>query len=245
LLRYPANSINFEDAKPGTIDQIKPGDQLNARGTKSEDGTEFTAQAVVSGTFQNVAGTVISTDGANNTVTLNDLATKKPVVVKIGSESQMRKLPEFVAMMIAMRLKGGAAGAAMAARAQGGGAGQGGRPGASGANAGGGAGAWRGNGGPGQGGGGMGGGGFRGNGGPPDFQQMLNRLPPVTLADLKKGDAVMLVSTAGSEPVAIKLLTGVEPILSAAPAGMNAAATVLSPWNLGQAAGGGEGAAGP
>jgi hypothetical protein len=245
LLRYPANSINFEDAKPGTIDQIKPGDQLNARGTKSEDGTEFTAQAVVSGTFQNVAGTVISTDGANNTVTLNDLATKKPVVVKIGSESQMRKLPEFVAMMIAMRLKGGAAGAAMAARAQGGGAGQGGRPGASGANAGGGAGAWRGNGGPGQGGGGMRGGGFRGNGGPPDFQQMLNRLPPVTLADLKKGDAVMLVSTAGSEPVAIKLLTGVEPILSAAPAGMNAAATVLSPWNLGQAAGGGEGAAGP
>jgi co-chaperonin GroES (HSP10) len=236
LLRYPANSINFEDAKPGAIDQIKPGDQLNARGTKNAEGTEFTAQAVVSGTFQNVAGTVISTDAANNTVTLNDLATKKPMVVKVGPESQMRKLPEFVAMMIAMRLKGGAAGETMAVRAQGAGNEPGGRTGAS--NAGGGA--ARGNG---QGGAGTGGG-FRGNGGSPDFQQMLNRLPAVTVADLKKGDAVMLVATAGTEPVAIKLLAGVEPILSAAPAGLNAAATVLSPWNLGQAAGG-EGAAGP
>ncbi|HEX6802040.1 MAG TPA: hypothetical protein VF133_00035 [Terriglobales bacterium] len=238
LLRYPSNSINFEDAKPGAIDQIKPGDQLNARGTKNAEGTEFTAQAVVSGTFQNVAGIVISTDAANNTVTLNDLATKKPMVVKVGPDSQMRKLPEFVAMMIAMRLKGGAAGTTMAARAPGAGNEQGGRTGAS--NAGGGEGAARGNeqGGTGR------GGGFRGNGGAPDFQQMLNRLPPVTVAVLKKGDAVMLVATAGTEPVAIKLLAGVEPILSAAPAGLNAAATVLSPWNLGQAAGG-EGAAGP
>jgi hypothetical protein len=73
---------------------------------------------------------------------------------------------------------------------------------------------------------------------------MLSRMPAVTLADLKKGDAVMLVATAETEPVAIKLLTGVEPILSAAPPGVNAAATVLSPWNLGQSAGAGDAAAG-
>src|SRR5215469_14535146 len=94
LLRYPANSINFDDAKPGTIDQVKPGDQLNARGAKSADGAEFTAQAVVSGTFQSVAGTVISTNPANNTVTITDLATKKPMAVKIDPQSQMRKLPD-------------------------------------------------------------------------------------------------------------------------------------------------------
>jgi hypothetical protein len=245
LLRYPGNSINFEDAKPGTMDQIKPGDQLNARGEKSADGGEFTAQALVSGTFQNLAGTVISTNPANNTVTITDLATKKPMMVRIDSQSQMRKLPEFVAMMIAMRLKGGAAGAAMAGRAAGTGEGAG-RGGSGQGPGGSGAGGWRAGGAPGQGGaGGAGGGGFRSNGGPPDFQQMLSRMPAVTLADLKKGDAVMLVATAETEPVAIKLLTGVDPILSAAPPGLNAAATVLSPWNLGQSAGGGEAASGP
>src|SRR5215469_15458675 len=143
ILRYPANSINFDDAKPGTIDQIKPGDQLNARGTKSADGGDFAAQAVISGSFRNVAGTVISTDAASNTVTINDLATKKPLTVKIDAQSQMRKLPDFVATLIAVRLKGGAAGAAMAGRAQGTGMGPGG----------GGGGAGRGNSGQGPGGG--------------------------------------------------------------------------------------------
>ena len=251
LLRYPANSINFEDARPGTIDEIKAGDQLNARGVKSADGGEFAAQAVISGSFRNVAGTVISTDAAANTVTITDLATKKPMMVKIDPQSQMRKLPEFVATLIAVRLKGGAAGAAMAGRAPAAGMGQGGGEAAGRGNSGQGSGGaasggGRGNGAPGEGGAGAsGGGGFRGNGGPPDFQQMLSRMPAVTLADLKKGDAVILVATAETEPVAIKLVTGVEPILSAAPPGMNAAATVLSPWNLGQSAGASVAAAGP
>jgi hypothetical protein len=81
------------------------------------------------------------------------------------------------------------------------------------------------------------------SGGPPDFQQMLKRMPAVTLADLQKGDAVMIVTTEGTastQPTAITLLSGVESILSASPNG-NQAAMLLSPWNLG---GGGDAAAG-
>ena len=262
IRRYAPNSVKFEDSTPGTLDQLKPGDQLRARGTKNDDGTEFTAQAIVSGSFRDIAGTVVSTDAANNTVTINDLSTKKPVVVKIGSDSMLRKLPPFVAMAIAARLKGGAAGAGAGpgggmpgGAAMGGGAARTGEAGGGAPNAasgegsrGGmqGAGGQRGNG---QGGPGMPGGqgGFRGNG-PPDFQQMLSRMPAVTISDLNKGDAVMLVATeggTGSGPTAITLLTGVDPILSAAPPGLNAAATVLSPWNLGQAAGAEAAAAGP
>jgi len=74
-------------------------------------------------------------------------------------------------------------------------------------------------------------------------------MPPMQLTELGKGDAVMLVATegsSGSAPTAITILAGVEPILTAAPPGTNAAATVLSPWNLGSGgAGGGDAAAGP
>ena len=74
--------------------------------------------------------------------------------------------------------------------------------------------------------------------GAPDFQQMLGRMPAASLADLQKGDAVMMVSTAGtalSEGTVITLLSGVEPILQAAP---NASqATMLTPWSLGAPAG--------
>src|SRR5205807_1367310 len=60
IRRYAPDSIRFDDAQPGTLDQIKPGDQLRARGTKNADGTVFIAQAIVSGTFREIAGTVVS-----------------------------------------------------------------------------------------------------------------------------------------------------------------------------------------
>jgi hypothetical protein len=255
--RYAPDSVKFEDAKPSTLDQIKPGDQVRARGTKNEDGTEFTAQAVVSGSFREIAATVISTDAASNTVTMADLATKKPVTVKLGPDSMLRKLPQMMAMGIAMRLKGismpGVPGGAGAQQAGGGQASwQGGsRAGASGAGGqpgGNGGGGWQ-HGSGAQGGAGGGGfGGSRGNGGPPDFQQMLARMPAMPLSDLNKGDAVVLVATegsAGSQPTVITMLAGVEPILTAAPAGTNAAATVLSPWNIGAGGGAEAASAGP
>ena len=89
IRRYSADSVKFEDAKPSSLDQIKAGDQVRARGTKNADGSEFTAQAIVSGAFRELAGTVVSTDATNNTLTINDLATKKPVTVKVGPDSMV------------------------------------------------------------------------------------------------------------------------------------------------------------
>ena len=217
IRRYAPDSVKFDDAKPGTLAQIKPGDQLRARGTKSDDGKELAAEEIVSGTFRSVAGTVVSTDALSGSVTLTDLATKRPVTMKITSDSQMRKLPAMMAQGIAMRLKGSAAGGAAEASA------------GSGVTRGGAAGAVRGSEAPG--GSGPGGGGSR-QGGSPDFQRMLSRLSAVTLSDLQKGDALMIVATEGSAEVpstAIILLSGVEPILTAAP---SQASSILSPWNL-------------
>ncbi len=209
IRRYAPDSVKFDDAKPGTLDQIKAGDQLRARGTKNADGNELAAEEIVSGTFRSVAGLVVATDASSGSVTLTDLITKRPVTMKITSDSQLRKLPPLMAQRIATRLKGGTPGGPAAAGAP---------PGPPSAA--------RGSEAP-----GSGGAGFR-QGGAPDFQQMLSRMPAVTLADLQKGEALMVVATEGSAEVpstAIILLSGVEPILTAAP---NQASTILSPWNL-------------
>ena len=228
IRRYAPDSIKFDDAKPGTLEQIKPGDQLRARGTKSEDGKELAAAEVVSGTFRSIAGLVVATDAGNNTVTVTDLATKRPVTLKLGPESQMHQLPAMFAQRIAMRLKGGGAPGASGQGAQEAGGsgtrGQGGEARAGGAGA-----------------GGAGGGGSR-PGGAPDFQQMLNRMPAVTLGQLTKGSAVMIVATEGTEQspsTIIILLSGVEPILTAA--SPSEASTILSPWNLSAGANAGTG----
>jgi len=261
IRRYSADSVKFEDAKTSTLDQIKVGDQVRARGTKNEDGSEFTAQAIVSGSFREMAATVISADAGNRSVTVTDLATKKPISIKIGPDSMLRKLPQMMAVGIAMRLKGvspggapsGAGGPAGSGASGNGAAAGNGTPRWQGAGGQGGGQGWQGGanhaGGPGGTGAPGGSDGFRGGNGPPDLQQILARMPPMQLTELGKGDAVMLVATegsSGSAPTAITILAGVEPILTAAPPGTNAAATVLSPWNLGSGgAGGGDAAAGP
>ena len=67
-------------------------------------------------------------------------------------------------------------------------------------------------------------------GGRGDLQQLVNRLPTATLSDFQKGDAVMVVSTQGTDSggvTAITLLGGVEAILAAAPAGNASQAMLL------------------
>ena len=218
--RYAPDSVKFADAKPAMVAEIKVGDQVRALGAKSEDGTHYAAEELVSGSFRNVAATVTTIDPAANTMQVMDLSTKKPLLVRVNADSTMRKLPEMVARMIAMRTSGGgggATGAGGAQRAQG-------AQGAPSAPAGGPAGGAGGPGGP---------GGMRGGRGG-DMQQMLERLPAIKLADLKPGDAIIVSSTEGVDPghvTAITLIAGVEPILSAAPAGSQRA-MMLGTWNM-------------
>jgi len=105
LRRYAPDSIKFDDAKPAKLDEIKGGDQLRARGARSADGSELTAAEVVWGTFRNIAGTISSIDASANSITVQDLATKKSVTVRITADSQVRKLPLQMAQGIAARLK--------------------------------------------------------------------------------------------------------------------------------------------
>jgi hypothetical protein len=70
-------------------------------------------------------------------------------------------------------------------------------------------------------------------GGAPDFQQMIERMPAMGLADLKPGDALIVSATKGldvAQMTAITLLAGVEPILSATPA--SARPMMLGNWSL-------------
>src|ERR1700758_1214291 len=85
--RYAPGSVKFDDAKVSTLREIHPGDQLRARGERSADGSQMTADEIVTGSFRNVAGTVNSVDAGAGTISVQDLLSKKAVVVKITKES--------------------------------------------------------------------------------------------------------------------------------------------------------------
>jgi hypothetical protein len=220
LKRYAPNSVDFDQAKPAPIETIQVGDQLRAHGTKSADGLEVAAVEVVSGSFRNISGTISSINPTAMTLSLKDLITKHDVTVHIGSDAQMRKLPENMAKMLASMTKpggdGSAAGSGQGQAAAGQAASGGQQAAASRPNYGGQAGQSSGDAGQGKRGG--------------DLQQMLSRAPAIHLSDLQKGDAVMLVSTEGtSEVTAITLLSGVEPLLQAPASTQN---MLLSNWSM-------------
>lgn len=233
IRRYAPDSARPEDAKLSTLQEIQIGDQLRARGDRSADGGEMTAEEIFAGNFPVVAGLIRSVDASAGTMSVQDTISKKAVQLKITADSQLHKIPAEMAQRFAMRLKATLPpGAPGVAQASSGGsvppAGANARAGApSGSNGQGGA----------QGGGGMAG--ARPGGGGFDLQRLLDQTPPVALADLHKGDAVAVLATQGTPSdgsTVIKLFSGVEPILQAAPSGSQA--MMLAPWSLGGAPGG-------
>ena len=231
--RYAPDSAKPDNAKPSALADVHPGDQLRARGNRNADGTEIDAEEIYAGVFPQYAATVKSVDASSGVVTIQDLASKKTVQVKISSDSQLHKIPAEMAQGLAMRLKsmlpagtpGAAGGSSAGTKAAAPATGQAPSPAGS---------TWSGGGGDGN--------GTRPNGAP-DFQRMLSRMPSTTLADLnlQKGDAVIVLATEGtanSPHTAITLLSGVEPILQAVPSASQA--MMLTPWSLGGGAPGGD-----
>lgn len=230
IRQYDPGSIKFSDTKVSALNQILPGDQLRARGDRSADDTEMQAEEIVAGSFRNIAGSVVSTDAAANTLTVTDFKTKKPVVIHLNADSQLHKLDPTMAQAIAARLKPASSnheGAPQGKAAHGGEAPHAPapamptaapQPGAGQVSTEAGAGRQGGN-----------------------VTQMLQHAPVIQLADLHRGDAVMIVATqvAPGSLTACTLLAGVEPILNASPsAGQN---LFSASWNLGGQGGGGGG----
>ncbi|MCM3900704.1 MAG: hypothetical protein ND866_03275 [Pyrinomonadaceae bacterium] len=202
LRRYAPDSIKFSDAQPGTVDEVKVGDQLRALGERSADGGRFTAEKVVTGSFRTVSGTVTAVDLTAGEIKISDSQSKQPLTVVVKQDAVLRKFPPAGEMMMFGRGPGSGPGGPPAgqhgAPAQGS---SGGRP----QPAGGGA-------------TGPGGGGIRaGGGGGMNIQEMLERLPTIALADVKVGDTIIVSSTKGADAArltAISLVAGAETLFN-------------------------------
>ena len=212
--RYAPDSVKFSDAKDASMKDISKDDQMRVLGTKSEDGAKVEAEVVVFGTFKTVAGTITKIDAVTGLIDIKPIE-GKALTVKATKDSNIKKMPPMMAMMMGgggMRGPGGPGGAP---RGEGGGRPAGAPGGAPGEGQGRPAGGPGGPGGPGA---GMFGGGARGGG---DLNAMLERMPSLPLTDLKVGDQIIVSSTKGAtaeQMTAITILTGVEALIAARPA---------------------------
>jgi Cu/Ag efflux protein CusF len=171
FLRYAPDSQNQVDAVPGAFADIRVGDEIRVLGNR--DGARVTAEQVVSGSVTRLTGTIESVDAARNELTVRD-ASGKIFNVAVGAHTTLRRMTAEAAQALAQRAdqrRGESAG-------QPGQNGSGDREGR------------RGNGGDGA-------GRQRGFGG--GRQGMFGNLPATKLAELKKGDGVIITATPGAD----------------------------------------------
>ncbi len=198
LLRYAPDSVNYNEAKASSFADIKIGDMIRALGDKNADGSTLNAEEVVTGAFQTIAGTITAINLEKSEITINSVQTKKDITITVGKNTVTKRFPAEMAqrfaqmqMMQAGGIQPGQGGMRPPQSSQPSGQAQ-----TQGQNR-------------------MGqGGGMRGG----NIDDMLERFPNITMADLKVGDMIAASSTksANSERVtAIKLLSGVEPFLKA------------------------------
>lgn len=194
--RYAPDSVDYNEAKLSSIDEIKIGDSIRALGDKSEDGSTIKAERVVTGSFKTIGGTITAIDAQKNEITITDIQTKKSVTIAVGKNSVLKQFPaEMAQRMTQMQTGGIAPGGQGGVRPPSANTQNGQQPGQT----------------PNR----MGqGGGMRGG----NIDDMLERFPNISVADLKVGDMIAVSSTksaAVDRISAIKLLSGVEPFLKA------------------------------
>lgn len=194
MRRYAPDSIKFGDAKPSSLAELKVGDQLRALGDRTEDPLKFNAQKVVTGSFRTVGGVVTAVNPATGEIKINELEKKNPLTIVIKQDAVLRRFPA--------EGMGFGRGPGGPGQGQGGGQAPQGAPAARP---------------PGAGGPGAGGPGGPRPGGGFNINDMLERLPTISIADVKVGDTIIVSSTQGVDPTrltAISLVAGADTLLA-------------------------------
>lgn len=99
LKRYAPDSVKFSDAQTAKLPEVSVGDQLRARGAKSEDGLHVSAEELVFGTFVVKGGTITAMNRETKEITLKELGGKKQLVVRLTNDSQLKRMPQMPPMM--------------------------------------------------------------------------------------------------------------------------------------------------
>jgi hypothetical protein len=170
--RYAPDSLRAEDARQGSFSDIRVGDQVRVLGSRTSDGKTVTAEEILSGSVVRSFGTITDINAAANEVSIKNDQSGQSFTVSLGKNSVIKRLPPEVAQNLEQRREK----RQQRRQAQVESTGVQTENRAVGGNRRGADGGQR-----------------RG------FQQLLESQPAIAIADLKKGDALMVTGTQGTD----------------------------------------------
>jgi len=202
IRRYAPGSLRPADALPGSFADIRVGDQVRVLGNRED--LRVTAEEIISGTVARLVGTIENIDAARGELMVKDSSNGKPMVIALLPNTTIRQVPADLAETIGRGQRRGNGenlteeqrAARRAARRE-----QGERRRDDSQRTGAAAPVASGN---------------QPRAGSRNPQQMMAAFPVITVADLKKGDAVMVMGTGTADTsrvMAATVITGDAEIL--------------------------------
>ena len=90
--------------EPGTLGDVKVGNQVRVLGEKNADSTQITASDVGTGAFRTIGLQIKTIDPATNSISGIETGSKTPVTISLRTDTSLKKFNDMAAMMVARQL---------------------------------------------------------------------------------------------------------------------------------------------
>lgn len=105
MLRYAADSLKSSDAVRGSFADLRVGDQIRVVGDRSPDGARVTAEEIISGSVSRSVGIVSEVNPARGEVVIKNDQTGQTVTMAIGKNTTLRRITPEVAAALKQRFE--------------------------------------------------------------------------------------------------------------------------------------------
>lgn len=105
FLRYAPDSLKVSEAVAGSFTDLRVGDFVRAVGDRSADGLRFNAEELVSGAFSRMVGTISEINANRGEVVIKNGQTGQLMTVSLGKNTTFRRIPSDVAKILKSRFE--------------------------------------------------------------------------------------------------------------------------------------------
>lgn len=97
LLRYAPDSLKLSDAVAATFTDLKVGNQIRVLGDRSSEGARIAAEEIISGSINRAVGTVTEINATRGEVVIKNNQTGQTITVSTGKNTTLRRITPEVA----------------------------------------------------------------------------------------------------------------------------------------------------
>ena len=105
FLRYAPDSLKIGDAVPGTFADLRLGDQIRVVGDRVANETRVSAEEIISGSISRTVGSITEINTARGEVVVKNIQNGQSMTIVVGKNTTLRRITPDVAESLKQRFE--------------------------------------------------------------------------------------------------------------------------------------------